>query len=322
MMTPFSKFALSALFSAGLFSAEVVDYSTSFSSSDSPAFVEGKLDAQNSWVAHPVYSVADAAGAGVLNRINANGPVHLDSSMDLTSELAAGKTITLTLEFDFVGAYMNQNNGAWLLGICNNADGMPEGANSTIGGVVFQNNGSSNLWLSPIAFPNGDKFDTTLPWDSDYHTLTTTITRSATENEFDITVNLDGQSTSYTMTHAGLWDGTDIAYAGFRFRGNQDGNVDSFSVSSSGDGGGGGDGSIAVENTSYEPGAGFTINYSSTVGPVDVYRNDAGDLSPGNFSLIATEESGGTFVDSDEEAELEAKAFYVLVAKGDAPFDR
>jgi hypothetical protein len=211
--------------------AATVNYSTSFTDSDSPAFTATGLNGQNGWVAHPGYTVNDVYGAGILNRVNANGPVHSSTSVDVTSELAAGETVTITLGLNFVGSFANQNNGAWLLGLTNSGTGTAEGASSTIGTATFQNNFNSNFWLSPIGFPNGDKHDTTIGWDANYHTLTTTITRSATTNVFDITADLDGQFTSYTMTHAGLWSGTDTAYAGFRFRGNQDGNVDSFSIS-------------------------------------------------------------------------------------------
>ncbi|MGJ8696408.1 MAG: PEP-CTERM sorting domain-containing protein [Verrucomicrobiaceae bacterium] len=228
MKTTLAIISTTALTTVAAYSA-TVSYSTSFSDSDSPAFADGGLDGQNTWEAHPSYTVSDAAGTGLLNRINANGPVHLGTSTDVTSELAAGKTVTMTLGLNFVGTFSNQNNGAWLVGLSNVATGLGETSAGTIGSATFQNNTNTNFWISAVGFT--DKSDTTITWDASYHTLTTTITRSATTNQFDITADLDGQSTSYTMTHAGLWTGTDTAYAGFRFRGNQDGNVDSFSVS-------------------------------------------------------------------------------------------
>ena len=216
-------------FAAGSASAATVNYSTSFSDSDSPTFADGQLNGQNSWVAHPNHDVSDAAGVGLVDHVNANGPVHIDSSADVTSELAAGKTITLTLDLNYVGTYVNQNSGAWILGIGSSAAST---AQNILGGTTFFNNGGSNFFISNPSFSNGLKVDTGIPWDSAYHTLTTTITRSATTNVFDVTVDLDGQSTSYTISNAGLWSGASTAYAGFRFRGNQQGNVDSFSVSS------------------------------------------------------------------------------------------
>lgn len=215
---------------AGVASAAIVGYSTSFSDSDSPAFANGALNGQNSWVAHPVYSVADAAGAGILNRVNANGPIHTGTAVDITSELAAGKTITLTLTANFVGSFANQNNGAWMLGLTDNATGFPEGT-TAIGAATFQNNSNTDFWLSANTLSNPTKYDTGIAWDTAYHTLTTTITKSGTPNVFDVTADLDGQTTSFAVTHSGLYGGA-TAYAGFRYRGNQDGNVDSFSVSS------------------------------------------------------------------------------------------
>ncbi|MEM9236619.1 MAG: PEP-CTERM sorting domain-containing protein [Verrucomicrobiota bacterium] len=213
-------------------SAATVNYSTSFLASETPAFANGGLNGQNSWVAHPGFSVSDASGIGTVNDVNANGPVHTATSADITSELAAGKTIILTLRLSFSGTFTTQNSGAWLLGLTDSATGMPEGATSTIGTATFNNNGDNDFYLSAVGFNNGTKFDTGIVWDTDYHTVTTTITRSATTNVFDITADFDGQSTSYTMTHADLWDGTDTAYAGFRFRGQENGMIDSFSVSS------------------------------------------------------------------------------------------
>lgn len=303
----------------GLFGAPV-DYTTSFSADESPAFADGRLDAQNSWVAHPIFSVSQSNGPGLVNQVNANGPVHLDSSADITSELAAGKTITLSLKFNFEGEFANQNDGAWLLGLSNDPGGMPEGPANTIGSAVFQNNTNSNFWLSPIAFPNGSKVDTEIPRDSGIHFLVVTITKSATVNEFAITANLDGRSTSYAMTHEGLWTGSDSAYAGFRFRGIQAGNIDSFSVSSTGNTGGETNSGITIVDTSYEEGTGVTIQYRSTVGPVDVFRNNTGYLDAGHFSLIASGVTGGTFHDDSVSASLAPKVFYLLVPEGNSPF--
>ncbi|MEM1083924.1 MAG: hypothetical protein AAGI48_07350 [Verrucomicrobiota bacterium] len=309
----------STLLLAGAALAAPVDYTTSFTDSESPAFADGGLDTQNTWVAHPGFSVSEAAGTGLVNHVNANGPVHTGTSADVTSELAAGNTITLTLVFNFVGEFANQNNGAWLLGLSSDSSGMPESSASTLGIATFQNTSNTNFWLSPVGFNNADKYDTGIAFDADFHTLTTTITRSETTNEFDVTVDLDGQSTSYTISNPGLWDGTDTAYAGFRFRGNQGGNIDSFSVISSGEGGGGG--TITIDSTSYDSGSGFTINYTSGVGPVDVYRNATGDLDGSNFSLIATGETGGSYVDATADASTDPKAFYLLVEEGMLPVD-
>lgn len=214
---------------AGTASAAVVDYETSFKGDEAAPFADAKLDGQNSWVAHPVYTVSDAAGTGLLNRVNANGPVHTGSSADVTSELAAGKTITLTLDMNLVGTFANQNSGAWILGIGDDATGTAQGV---LGGATFFNNGGSNFFIADPFFNNGLKTDTGITFDNDFHTLTTTVTRSATTNEFDITVDLDGQSTAFTISDAGLWTGASTAYAGFRFRGSLDGNVDAFSVNS------------------------------------------------------------------------------------------
>lgn len=214
---------------AGSVFAGVVNYSTSFTTADS--FADGQLNGQNTWAAHTGFSVSDAAGAGLVNSVNANGPTHGASSADVTSELAAGKTITLTLNANFVGTYANQNNGAWQLGITDSA-AFKDGTAFSVGSATFNNNGADNFFLSPIQFLNADKYDTGVAWDSAYRTVTTTITKSATANTFDVTAQLDsGVPTAFTMTNAGLWDGTSTAYAGFRFRGANSGNVDSFSVS-------------------------------------------------------------------------------------------
>ncbi|TWU59216.1 PEP-CTERM motif protein [Rubripirellula tenax] len=222
--------AMASLLTTAAASADIVNYSTSFSDSDSPAFADGGLNGQNTWVAHPSYSVSDAAGVGLLGRVNAAGPVHTGSSANVTSELAAGKTLTLTLDMNFVGTFANQNSGAWYIGLSNSAANMSDSATAAIGSSVFQNNTNSNFWLSAIGFTS--KFDTEIAFDDAYRTVTTTITRSATTNLFDITSELAGASTSYTMTHAGLWTGADDAYLGFRFRGNQNGNVNLISISS------------------------------------------------------------------------------------------
>ncbi|MGJ8696407.1 MAG: hypothetical protein ACSHYF_08810 [Verrucomicrobiaceae bacterium] len=320
-MNKLQSLALASILSTNVVSADEVNYSTGFSASDSPAFADGAFNTQNSWVAHPSYSLSDTAGTGLLNHVNANGPVHLDTSADITSELAAGKTITLTLKFNFVGTFANQNNGAWFLGLSDSALGMGETPAETIGSAVFQNNSNTNFWLSPLGFSNEAKFDTNIPWDSDYHTLTTTITRSETTNEFDITSELDGQSTSFTVTHADLWNGTDTAHAGFRFRGNQSGTIDSFSVSSSGEGNTGGGNTIAIDNTTYDSETGLTLTYTSPIGPVDVYRNTSGTLDSASFELLASSQTGGTYVDDTIDPAVTPLAFYILVPEGDLRFD-
>ena len=313
----FAKTALAICFA----SSASVDYTANFSQSDLVPFIDGRLNGQDTWVAHPNYSISDSIGTGLLNEVNANGPVHTGTSADITSELAEGKTIILTLEFNFEGTFSNQNNGAWLLGLCDDESGMPEGASATIGSAIFRNNENGNFWLSPVSFPNGSKSETSVVWDAEFHTLKTTITKSEIEDEFDITTELDGEAISYVMTHQGLWSGADAAYAGFRFRGNQSGNIESFRIISTNEGGGGvsdDDDEIKVESASYEAGTGVTFVYTSTTA-VDIYRNATGDLSAVNFSLIASGEIGGTYVDETADPTTFPKAFYVLVPEGDLP---
>lgn len=134
--------AVAPFFAAASATAGLVDYSTSFQASESPSFADGRLDGQNTWVAHPNYDVSDAAGVGLLNSVNAAGPVHVGSSADVTSELALGKTITLTLDAKFNGTYANQNNGRWVLGI----DDSALSSQPLLGGGAFFNNGGSNFF--------------------------------------------------------------------------------------------------------------------------------------------------------------------------------
>ena len=123
--------------------------------------------------------------------------------------------------------------------------------------------------------------------------MTTTITHSEIENEFNITADFQGRVTLYVMSHEGVWTGSDTTYAGFRFRGSKAGSIDALSVSSTGTGGGGPGDLITIGDSSFVVGTGFIMEYTSTVGPVDVYRNAMGDLSPENFVLIASGETGG-----------------------------
>ncbi|TWT49383.1 hypothetical protein Pla22_45790 [Rubripirellula amarantea] len=211
-------------------SAAVVNYSTSFSDSNSPAFADGSILGQNGWSAfNAAHYIVDSGGAGLVGHTNAAGPVHVDTSADLTSELALGKTITMTLNAQFLGTYINQNNGRWMLGIGDSA----ATSQPLLGGGTFFNNGGTNFFMGDPVLANASKVDTGVAFDDAFHTFTTTITRTATTNEFAVGVSFDGGAvTNYTIANAGLWSGASAAYAGFRWQGNQSGNVDSFSVSS------------------------------------------------------------------------------------------
>ncbi|MEM9236391.1 MAG: hypothetical protein AAGB14_06385, partial [Verrucomicrobiota bacterium] len=75
---------------------------------------------------------------------------------------------------------------------------------------------------------------------------------------------------------------------------------------------------IQVTSVSYEDGVGVTIEYVSQVGPVDVYLNDTGtNVNGGDFFLISSGETGGTFVDAGADASAVSKSFYVLVPEND-----
>ncbi|MEM9236392.1 MAG: hypothetical protein AAGB14_06390 [Verrucomicrobiota bacterium] len=75
---------------------------------------------------------------------------------------------------------------------------------------------------------------------------------------------------------------------------------------------------IQVTSVSYEDGVGVTIEYISQVGPVDVYLNDTGtNVDGGDFFLISSGETGGTYVDAGADASAVPKSFYVLVPEND-----
>ncbi|MEM6884799.1 MAG: PEP-CTERM sorting domain-containing protein [Verrucomicrobiota bacterium] len=221
---------IGSMLCATVATAQIVNYSTSFTSAD--GFSNGTINGQNTWSAvnSAHYVISDSTGAGLVGSTNAAGPVHNASSTDLTSALASGATITMTLSANFTGTFINQNNGRWLLGIgTSDVSSQP-----LLGGGVFFNVGGSNFFVADETLSNGSKVDTGITFDSAFHTLTTTITRTATTNEFDVTVALDGSAntSSFTVSDAGLWSGSSTAYAGFRWQGNQTGAVDSFSVNS------------------------------------------------------------------------------------------
>jgi hypothetical protein len=71
--------------------------------------------------------------------------------------------------------------------------------------------GSNDLYDLAFTSPTGTKTDTTVNIDTAFHTLVTSITKTATANEFLVTASLDGFSlTPTTITNAALYGATTV----------------------------------------------------------------------------------------------------------------
>ncbi|MFC7338581.1 hypothetical protein ACFQY0_15405 [Haloferula chungangensis] len=78
---------------------------------------------------------------------------------------------------------------------------------------------------------------------------------------------------------------------------------------------------IVVNSIAYDDSTGdVTIEYSSKVGPIDVWKNIQGDLNPANFEVWDQDIDGGIYVDTYVDIPGEPRAFYVLVSAGEEPY--
>ncbi|MFC7337560.1 hypothetical protein ACFQY0_10260 [Haloferula chungangensis] len=205
-------------------SAAIVNYSTSFSSADEVAYVDGDLNGIDGW--NSAGTISATAGAGYVQLGNTQRAIHQASG----GPMAIGDSITVSILFNFEAVGVN---AVWRIGLTETssigAGDARVGAEVRQGGTT-QATGNGFMQLRDQSA--GNSVATTVAYNNtDFHILTTTITKSATTNLFNVVSDIDGVTTnSYDVTNSTLYE-ADTVYGTFQQRGGANlGNVDRFSI--------------------------------------------------------------------------------------------
>ncbi|MFC7337566.1 hypothetical protein ACFQY0_10290 [Haloferula chungangensis] len=291
-------------------------------------FSNGDLNGQQGWIASDAKFLSNQVNATTGLVVSQNSEIAV---YDTAYNLAVGDTLHYSTSFSFA----NFNGGEltppgaeefWTLlriGLkeTNNATMVANGAPS---GVTKFQAFENNVRLLDNAFtPATPGTGSALALATPY-TINYSITLGADAASTSIAVSLNDGAATVSGTITGISDSLysdlatgDGAYLFFQSDGVVQGGIEAIQVDVvrieapeviPSDG-------IVINSVSYQEGVGFTINYTSGVGPVDVWFNDSGTLDIDDFFLLDEDQTGGTYTDNSTTP----KAFYILTTAGEAP---
>ncbi|MEM7807422.1 MAG: PEP-CTERM sorting domain-containing protein [Planctomycetota bacterium] len=220
-----------ALCSAGAAPAALLDYSTDFTSSD--GFSDGtSIDEIDGWLAQGTNGPAANTGSFGSFSISGNGPAYVHAGSG--GSFGVGDSIELMIDVFYTNSTQNQNLRIGIKeGLSVNGPGSRAQA-----GIVFRNDFQGDLEVDGTAQDGSEDqpivdsgFDAAAGQASG-ETVVVTITKSATEDLFDVSWSYrSGAATgAFTVTNESLYDATDV-YGVIQYNGPTNSvNIDSFAL--------------------------------------------------------------------------------------------
>ncbi|MEM1084904.1 MAG: hypothetical protein AAGI48_12400 [Verrucomicrobiota bacterium] len=304
---------------------------TQFDFTAANGFADGDLDGQQGWLA--------STGGFISNQVNSTAGFVTSQNNEIAVynvpvNLAVGETYTFDASFDFAdfnesGVVPPGMSEFWYMakaGLKETNDATTVANTVPAGATRFQAF-EDNVRLLDNAF-GGATLGTGSPVAvGTVYTISYSLTLGVDAASTDIEVSLSDGTTAVSGTINGisttLYDDLatgDGAYMFFQAQGTVQGGIQAIRLRSVDitvpTGGSTPPAGIIITSITYEDGVGPTINYTSTVGPVDVYLNDTGGLAIEDFFLISSGETGGSYTDTGANT---AKAFYILTPENQAP---
>lgn len=205
-----------AILATGTVSADLINYSTDFNSSD--GFTEGStLDEVDGWNGRATQTTVDVGTDGYTEL--GNGPAF--TQRDSGGSWVAGEMVTLTAGVFYDNTSNRSRFRLGLIDLDNDTAGQPKI------GFEFDARNGGNIF----AFGGGINEDTGLDYttgQANGETYTVKITKSFIADQFDVDVSFRTYSNSFTVTDATMYSAANV-YGHIQQNGGANASVDSYS---------------------------------------------------------------------------------------------